>query len=191
MKNRLAVSCVALNLLLPCAVFGQSSFLFWNCAPPEVDAPVCDALGTRLSGPSYLAELWGGPAPDSLTPALIFDQSRRREIVAFATDGYFFSSSAFLCVMTVPPNGWAWLQVRAWEARLGGTYEEVAALGIGGYGESPLFYARGGDPGVLAPPPPLVGLQSFFLLPVIPEPNGAVLLLLGLPLLLWRKCSPK
>ena len=52
--------------------------------------------------------------------------------------------------MAVPaqevPYGYSWLQVRAWDSTLGATYEDVAALAIGGYGESAPFYARGHDP---------------------------------------------
>ena len=80
------------------------------------------------------------------------------------------------------------MQVKAWDARLGGSYEQVAALGIGGYGESNPFQLVTG--GVGAPPSPpayLLGIQSFSLLAEVPEPGAVVLLLLGLPLLLLRK----
>jgi hypothetical protein len=50
--------------------------------------------------------------------------------------------------------------------RFGASYEEAAARGLGGYGESPLFYAKGGDPFDQFPlPAPLLGLQSFSLRP--------------------------
>jgi hypothetical protein len=86
-----------------------------------------------------------------------------------------------LSVPDVSGYGWAWLQVRAWEARLGGTYEEVVALDRGGYGESPLFYAQGGDPFLALPglPGPLIGLQSFSLRPA-PEPAATFVIVLGL-----------
>ena len=66
---------------------------------------------------------------------------------------------------------------------------DLVALGLGGYGESPLFYANGSDPTLALPEPPapLIGLQSFNLRAVIPEPSSALLLLLGLPLLLLRR----
>ena len=84
-------------------------------------------------------------------------------------------------------NGWAWLQVRAWDARLAMTYEEVSALGIGGYGESAVFYQQGGDPyDILGIPPRLIGLQSFSLR-AIPEPSAAALALLGLSFFLRRR----
>jgi len=104
------------------------------------------------------------------------------------SDGYFFSTESFLAVPSTATGGggYAWLQVRAWDARIGSTYEEVAALGIGGYGESPLFYAPGGDPFVIpaTPPGPLIGLQSFSLRPV-PEPSTWALLALGGLVLGW------
>ena len=67
-----------------------------------------------------------------------------------------------MLIPAATPGGYAWLQVRAWDARLGATYEEVMALGIGGYGESPLFYAQGSNPFKTLPeaPAPFIGLGS-------------------------------
>lgn len=117
---------------------------------------------------------------------MVIFEGNRREIVPFLTAGYFASGSGSLSVISVPPAGWAWLQVRAWDARLGITYEEVAGLGIGGYGESPLFYQQGGNPfDLLGTPPRLIGLQSFSLRPVVPEPSTWALLALGGTSLWW------
>ena len=104
--------------------------------------------------------------------------------------GYFNYSgfqAGYVAIPTVSCGGIAWLQVRAWDAGLGATYEEVVNLGLGGYGESNLFQKRGGiacGPTV-SPPEPLIGLQSFALREVIPEPGSTLLLLLGLPVLLF------
>ena len=57
--------------------------------------------------------------------------------------GYF--QTRVVDITTVPCGDFAWLQIRAWNARLGATYEEVVSLGIGGYGESNIFYANGAD----------------------------------------------
>lgn len=66
-----------------------------------------------------------------------------------------------------------------------------AYVGIGGYGASPLFYAQGSSPfDVLGVPARLIGLQSFSLLPVVPEPSTWALLALGgtgLCWALWRQ----
>jgi hypothetical protein len=171
-----------LGLLVCGTAFGQSSFRLSNYNPEVgVNAPVFDAQGEPLAGVNYLAELWGSASANSLAPLVKISQGSGREIVPFRGGGYFFSGSGFLVVTDVPTRGYAWLQVRAWEARLGATYEQVAAFGIGGYGESPLFYAQGGDPFLALPevPPPLIGLQSFTLRPVIPEPSTWTLLALG------------
>ena len=171
-----------LLLVLSCPVFAQSSFLLQNLYTVYgINAPVFDGQGAPLAGPSYRAELWGAATPDSLAPALDISRGSTRLLVPFASGGYFFSTSSFLSVPTVLPGGYAWLQVRAWDARLGATYEAAVTAGLGGYGESPLFYAKGGDP--VSPTPtlgaPLIGLQSFTLLPEVPEPSTWALLVCG------------
>jgi hypothetical protein len=102
--------------------------------------------------------------------------------------GYFLSdpNSGGLGVFRADSKNECWLQVRAWDTTLGATYEEVAARGIGGYGESPVFRAQGGVWGGLPELPyPLIGLQSFQLRPIVPEPGTAVLLVFGLAGLGW------
>ena len=199
MRATSIVCSLALNIVLICAALGQSSFSLRNYDPPYVNAPVFDSQGVALEGLNYMAELWGSATPDSLTPVLTF-ASRQRVFVPFDSGGgagYFSdpegrSFGDQLTVLGVPPyTGLAWLEVRAWDSRLGATYEEVAARSQGGFGESPLFSAHGSYPlALLGIPAPLDGLQSFNLRPEVPEPSAVWLLLLGLPLLLWRKCFP-
>ena len=173
-------------------VHAQSSFYFSNMQPSAgIDAPVFDGNGIPLSGTNYVAMLYGGTTVDSLTPA------RSRSHPAFieapvpftfmplGKAGYFPPS--IVGITTVDCGGLAWLQVRAWDARLGATFEDVMAQGIGGYGQSELFQSRGGfDCTIPGPPGNLFGLKSFSLLPVVPEPSPALLFLLGLPWLVWR-----
>jgi hypothetical protein len=179
MKLNVTTLLIAWCQLFVVAIFGQSTFELKNYHPPVVNAPVFDAQGVPLAGSNYLAELWGAATTDSLAPLQVFDQGGRRLIAPFLSNGYFLSGIS-VSVPTVRPFGWAWLQVRAWDSRLGSTYEEVAALGIGGYGESPLFYAQGNSPYADPPMDPalLIGLQSFSLRPV-PEPSTLGLLSLG------------
>lgn len=189
MKAAAIIGLATANLLVPCSIaLGQSSFEIYNHRVASgIDAPVFDAFGVRLEGADYSAELWGGAAADSLTPVLSYN-ARERVIIPFLTGG----EAGYVrhlgdpnrgdpSVFSVPPSGWAWLQLRAWDARLGTTYEEVAAQGIGGYGESSLFYAQGGNPVVILPDPPgrLIGLESFSLRPIVPEPSAWALLALG------------
>ena len=192
MKPRIVLIGSFIAALFTHALFGQASFELSNRnLGSSVNAPVTDSLGVPLRGTNYCAELWGGATSNSLTPLVLVDQGDVRLITSFRTDlpGYFFSGVSSLSVISVVPHSFAWLQVHAWEARLGGTYEAVSALGIGGYGASPLFYAQGNNPFSVNPeiPAPLLGLQSFSLLPVVPEPGTGVLVLLGFGCLAARR----
>ena len=157
-------------LSLASAALGQSFFDLRNLDRSSeglVNAPVFDAEGVPLSGTNYLSELWGSVSPNLLQPLLSYDSSQRlfapfRLSSGQATPGYFWGETWVFS--TNVSSVWVWLQIRAWDRRLGSTYEDVAARGLGGYGESPLFYAQG-SPGPLCDPPcegaPLIGLQSF------------------------------
>ena len=183
--------CIVLAFQIGDTSFGQSSFLFENYLEGGLDAPVFDAAGNRLAGPNYLTVLYGGPVPESLQLASRpFGDSMAP--VAFSgvirgQAGYFFGSG-WVEVRNVAPGGIASLQVRAWDARLGASYQEVVSLGFGGYSESNIFQKQGGHPGGGVPglPEPLIGLESFSLRAVVPEPSATLLFLLGLPWLLWR-----
>jgi len=177
--KKMIVSCgTAFAVIL--TLQGQSTFAFRN---RPVDAPIFDAFGQPLAGANYAAELYGGATSSSLSPARHVFLPYERVSVPFlsGTDAGFFSTSLTLAIMDASPGGFAWLQVRAWDVRLGATYEDVTARGIGGYGESPLFYADGGDPTAVPPevPAPLFGLESFSLRPIIPEPSTSALLAVG------------
>ena len=156
------------------AALGQTFFDLRNLyrtSAGEVNARIFDAEDVPLSGTNFLAELWGSAAPDSLQPLLSYDSGQRFFAPFFlagsgqATPGYFWGEDWMMLTNFNPMAwGWGWLQVRVWDKRLGSTYEEVAARGLGGYGESPLFYAVG-SPGPFCDPPcpgaALFGLQSF------------------------------
>ena len=157
----------ALLVILAHSVFGQNTFLFRNFIPGEVDAPVFDAAGNRLQGQHYVAVLYGGRTPDAMRIATVGGSDMPPEsftAVFSGQPGYFLNPSFVIIRDTVDP--YAWLQVRAWDTRLGATYDDVVRLGIGGYGQSSPFYTYGGD--VIATgqlPQPLRGLESFSLVP--------------------------
>jgi len=188
MKRTLIGVFIGLAVVSPPLVTAQSTFLFRNYdggGPAPVYVRIFDAAAIPLAGPSYLAELYGGSTPDSLTPLLALGTSSRT-IKPFATGnyaGYVVNAVPYfdtMVVNTVVPGDSAWLQMRAWDATLGATYEEAAAKAIGGYGESLTFHADGGDPTRLPAESPgrLIGLESFSLREA-PEPSGALLLLFG------------
>jgi hypothetical protein len=102
----------------------------------------------------FRAQLYAGPAGGALAPvgmAVAF-----REGVAA---GYWDASASTREIPGVPPGGSATAQARAWVASLGSTYEEAAAKGIGGVGQSfPVTVTTGGG---LMPPTAMVGLMAF------------------------------
>lgn len=148
-----------------------------------LDAPVYDWTGARLWGAQWRVEIYGGPTTDSLVPLVASGSESTRIIMQFVTPGYFRGVEG--SVASLPAGGWAWLQVKVWDLRLGASYEETHGLGIGGYGQSDLFYARGGNMAALEVGQPLLGLQSFSVLQEVPEPSTHVLMFTGIGCLCW------
>ena len=158
--------CAAFTLMV--AVFcgsAQTAFVLQNVRANNGSPlpPVLDAQGTPLADTNFLAELWGSATTDSLAPLLSYNEPRHRVLARFSDvlPGHFRADEISV-LDTVQLGERAWLQVRVWDSRLGATYEQVAARGIGGFGESPLFYGQGQrrcDPPCI--PGDLAGLQSF------------------------------
>ena len=153
----MVLSTLVLSSLICCSALGQATFEMTNRRDNlGLDAPVFDAEGKALEGPAYQAELFGGRTPDSLLPSGL-----KVPFLIGLGAGYFRTFETVL-ITSVPPGDFSWLQVRAWDARLGTNYEEVVSRGLGGYGESTLFYALGGGASPNGDAPgPLLGLQSF------------------------------
>ena len=189
LPNRLFLAVLGCALTVAPAL-GQATFALRNhYGGFGLDAPVYDWNGGLLTGATWRAELYGGPETGSLAPVLgLWNQQRGTAALRFP--GYFHSDDEW-AVFSVPVGGSAWLQLKVWDSGLGTTYEETVAKGLGGYGQSELFYARGGNPAGSPPdlPAPLVGLQSFSVLEVIPEPGVGVLLLAALVVLVFAARS--
>jgi len=130
-----------------------------------VDAPVFDDKSAPLQGTNYLAMLYGGPTPENIIaipPAEIFRTG--------SLAGYFDNpENARRTIPGVIAGREAFVRVRAWDARLGPTYEEAQARNIGGYGESEAFAVQTGGC-FQCDPKGLVGLKSFSLRPL----NGVI-----------------
>ncbi len=124
---------------------GQANFWLKNLdASWHIDAPVFDSTWQLIpADSSYRVELWGSAAVETLQPVRSYYDGNRR-FGYFIADGYFGRAGSDLVVADLPRGElWAWLQVRVWDTSLAPTYEETVRLQMGGYGESPAFYARG------------------------------------------------
>jgi hypothetical protein len=150
---------------------GDAAFLLSN-RDMGVRAPVFDSKGEPL-GPDYRVALYVGPTSEDLAITLEYRENKPA-IGKFRADlpGYFTieyrNFPEVVLARNVSEGQIASLLVRAWDSRLGETFEQVLDLGIGGYGESDLFQVK------VEPPSarqihPLTGLESFSLLPVVPE----------------------
>ncbi len=151
---------------------GLIEFSNWG---PGSDAPVYDVDGrTPLAGPAFSAQLYAAAPGSSLQPVGVpvpFQSSN---------PGYFMGD--VVAVLGVPQGGTAVVQVVAWRASDGLTFEAADHPG-GHVGESSVITVRG--LGGLLPPPSsadpatLFGLQSFSLHVVVPEPSVFAIGLLG------------
>lgn len=165
--------------VLPLRISSQGFIVFGNRVSADgLDAPVLDTdCVSRLAGPTYLAQAYVGFAPDILTPLGSLTPFRTGEYA-----GYIASRN-----LEIPGTGiddLVYVQIRAWEANAGSTYEEAVSGG-----------ARHGFSNIVPvwtqlPPGPgnsLVGLQSFCL---VPEPSSGALALLAAVSFgvgLWRR----
>ena len=163
------------------AAHAQSSFRLQNVGV-GLYALVRDWNGALLSGAQWRAEVYGGVSETSLFP-LVSYYNGARAIMPFDSPGFFreTGSADYPSVISAPAASGVWLQVKVWDVGLGPTYEDAVDRQVGGYGESNIFFAVGGDPRGTIPGemPYLVGLQSFHVLREIPEPSVAALLFLG------------
>ncbi|MBU6401242.1 MAG: immunoglobulin domain-containing protein, partial [Verrucomicrobia bacterium] len=123
-------------------------------------APVFDVDGvTRLSGPGYLAQLYAGPATNSLAPI-------GPAVPFYSGDlaGYWSSEpDEVRDIITVAPGTPALVQVRVWQGGLGLTFEQAAAAGSKVGASAVLELTTGGNSVPPFPPTPLTGLRSFAL----------------------------
>ena len=123
----------------------------------QIDAPVFDVDGvTGLAGDAYLAQLFSGPSASELIPV--------GSPVPFYTGtgaGYWNpGTNSARTLPNVAPGATAFIQVRAWEAAAGLTYEK--AVESGNYGSSRIITVVTGGGGVPPSlPADLVGLESF------------------------------
>jgi hypothetical protein len=180
------------SMLVAIGAYAQGTVNFNNHvtgSTPPIDAPVYVGAvgGTKAAGTDYLAQLYAGPSDTSLAAI--------GTAVPFRTGaaaGYVTTAAASLAIPTVAPGADAKIQVKAWAASSGATYEAASAAG-GQVGASSIITVKtggaGSPPGL---PADLIGLQAFAVSgnvgPVVPEPSILALGALGgLALLLRRR----
>jgi hypothetical protein len=117
------------------------------------NAPTMDVDGsTRLSGATFRAQVYAGAAPNSLHPigpAVNYSSGNFAGFIGYP-------SLLSRTMPDVPAGQTAYVQIRAWEAALGGSYDQARAAG-GKFGFSKIF------PTVTSAFGTRVLTQSFFL----------------------------
>jgi len=145
---------------------------------PLVEAPVCDVNGvTRLAGSSYLAQLWAGPSTNEMAAV-----GEPTPFLTGALAGYVVvGTNSAVAIPNVAPGAPAFVQMRAWEAGAGATYEDAVTAG-GKHGGSDIITVVAG--GIGEPPSSpafLAGLRTFRLrqAPLIVSQTGDIIVYEG------------
>lgn len=160
----------------------QGTVKFSNYSTVDgINSPVY-APGNVKLGAAYLGQLYAGTTADSLAPvgtAVAFKDA------AGAGTGYVIGGT--VTINSVAGGANAFIQLRAWEAAGGTSYEAAQASGKM-FGASPTITIATGNPNGSPPtvPAALTGLASFTL---VPEPSTLALGVLGAAALLLRRRS--
>jgi hypothetical protein len=175
------------SILVAVGAYAQGTVNFSARVVGSYDAPVYVGAvnGTKAEGAAYLSQLYAGPSDTAL--AAIGDAVPFR---TGAAAGYWTATAVAIPNVALGAN--AQVQVKAWAASAGATYEAAAAAN-GAVGQSTIFTVKtGGDGSPPSLPGTLSGLTSFAIGggvgPVVPEPSILALGALGgLALLLRRR----
>ena len=143
-------------------LLAQGSLDFSNYKPSRgIDAPVTNG-GAKL-GDQFLGQLYAGPATNALSP-VGSPVPFRNEPGTSIGSGYIIAGKVL--VTNVALGATAFVQLRAWDAGAGATYE-AARVALGKTGRSAtLVITTGSDSSYGLPPVipmPLAGLQGFSL----------------------------
>ena len=176
---------VTLALGMACvSAFAQGTLNFANVASGLNAKIFLDSVGSATSpaGTGWIAQLWYGPA-GSAESALIGLPTTATFSTIAAQTGYFTGGQR--TIDTIAGGAAAVVQVRAWNAAAGATWDAAQLSPIGIAGRSSLFTINLATPP--ATPANLVGLTSFALVSV-PEPSSFALAGLGAAaLLIFRR----
>jgi hypothetical protein len=176
MKKILALASI---LALAGSAWGQGTVNFQTLLPGSIDAKVLKVDGSP-AGAGFWGQLYAGASATSLAAVGVPKN--------FAGEsGYIVAGS--VTIPGIAAGGPAFVQLRAWAAASGTSYEDAAAKSDGVIGASAvLSLAATGNPSAQPPGTPvnLVGLQGLSLA-VVPEPSTWALLALGLGALALRR----
>jgi len=174
------IAIVASGLLAAGSALGQGAFSAQN-AGAGLTAPVTAIDLGGYAGSGYYAQVWAA-APGG-TLASVTEPIPFRDTAAGDGSGIFIGGIG--TVPGVAGGSPADFQVVAWDSTLGDDYTAAVAAGMGGVGASDQFSVTLTE--APATPALLVGLTSFSVSAIIPEPSVAALGLLGAGLLLIRR----
>ena len=180
MKKLLVLTSI---LALSGSALGQGTVNFVNFGA-GLDGRVSTAAG-MMAGSDYWGQLWAGPTADSM--AAVGVPVAFRNTSAGAPSGIVNGGS--VTIDSIAAGGAAFVQLRAWAAASGSSWDEAVSQAVYEAGQSgTINLPNTGNPNAAPPglPVALTGLQPFQL-EVIPEPSTWALLLLGLGALALRR----
>lgn len=147
-----------------------------------IDAKILNDKGVAIDGAAGWAQLYAGTSATSLSAV-----GSPINFRTGAAAGYFNGGEVLIPASVLPTaGGAAFVQVRAWLAASGNSYEAALANPAGVLGKSAVInLAATGNPNSLPPGTPvdMVGLTAFNLA-LVPEPSTIALGLLGAAALL-------
>lgn len=189
MKKLIAIAFVSLTTM---SGFSQGTVLF-NNRTGGANAPITNIVTGQLvpTGSSYLAQLYyqtAGTTDDSTFVSVATAP------VGFVSPGYFVQTVPRVLNngLTIAGGADAAIQIRAWDAALGATWDVAYAAWLSSpagpvLGKSEIFTQKTGDASnPTVTPSTLINMRGFYLSPV-PEPSVIALGALGLAAILWRR----
>lgn len=179
MKKILIAICM-LAMVGPAFAQGSVNFLNYNTANGVNGRVRLDTLSGAYIGATYLGQIFAGSSAGSLAPI--------GSPVAFRNNtsgvGTGIISAGELAIPGIAAGSPAFIQLRAWEAAGGATWDAASVNPAARVGQSATITVTLG--GGTLPPAYLAGLAEFAVVPV-PEPSTIALGLLGVAMLAIRR----